>query len=126
MPIRGIGIDLVRIERLMASLERFGHRFESRIFTADELDYCRRHRDPVPHLAARFAAKEAASKALGTGMGGGVAFRQFEVLQPGGQQPRLRFHGTALERFESLGCTASHLSLTHDGGFAIACVVIEG
>ena len=126
MPIRGIGIDLVKVERLMASLERFGHRLESRLFTPDELEYCRRHRDPVPHLAARFAAKEATSKALGTGMGGGMGFRQIEVLQPGGQQPRLRLHGAALERFEALGCTASHLSLTHDGGFAIACVVIEG
>ena len=126
MPIRGIGIDLVKVERLMASLERFGQRMESRLFTPDELEYCRRHRDPVPHLAARFAAKEAASKALGTGMGGGVAFRQIEVLQPGGQQPRLRLQGVALERFESLGCTASHLSLAHDGGFTIACVVIEG
>jgi holo-[acyl-carrier protein] synthase len=126
MPIKGIGIDLVKVERLMASLERFGHRMESRLFTPDELEYCRRHRDPVPHLAARFAAKEAAAKALGTGMSGGVAFRQFEVVQPGGQVPRLRFSGAALERFEALGCRTSHLSLTHDGGLAIACVVIEG
>ena len=125
MPIRGIGIDVIQVSRLVQSLERFGHRMETRLFTEGELDYCKSHKDPLPHLAARFAAKEAASKALGTGMSGGVAFRQFEVLQPGGHQPQLRFHGVARERFEALGCTSSHLSLTHDGGLAIACVVLE-
>ncbi|TMQ68152.1 MAG: holo-[acyl-carrier-protein] synthase [Candidatus Eisenbacteria bacterium] len=126
MAVRGIGIDVVKVERISQSLGRFGARMEKRLFTADELAYCRRMKDPLPHLAARFAAKEAASKALGTGMSAGVAFRLLEVLQPGGQQPRLRFHGAALERFEALGCSLSHLSLTHDGGFAIACVVLEG
>jgi holo-[acyl-carrier protein] synthase len=124
--IRGIGVDVVKVERLFQSLERFGARMEARLFTAGELEYCRRHKNPLPHLAARFAAKEAASKALGTGMSGGVGFRQVEVVQPGGQQPRLVFHGAALERFQGLGCTASHVSLTHDGGLAIACVVVEG
>jgi len=126
MPIRGVGIDVIRVQRLVESLERFGKRMEARLFTEGELAYCRSHKDPLQHLAARFAAKEAASKALGTGMSGGVGFKQFEVLQPGGHQPQLRFHGAALARFEALGATASHLSLTHDGGLAIACVVIEG
>ena len=126
MAVRGIGIDVVKVERLVQSLERFGEKMERRLFTEGELEYCRRHKDPLPHLAARFAAKEAASKAIGTGMSGGVGFKQFEVHQPGGHQPKLEFHGAALERFRSLGCTASHLSLTHDGGLAIACVVIEG
>jgi len=124
--IRGIGVDVVKVERLVESLERFGAKMEARLFTAGELEYCRRHKNPLPHLAARFAAKEAASKALGTGMSGGVGFKQFEVVQPGGQQPTLLFHGVALERFQSLGCTASHVSLTHDAGLAIACVVVEG
>jgi holo-[acyl-carrier protein] synthase len=124
--VRGIGVDVVKVERLVQSLERFGEKMERRLFTEGELEYCRRHKDPLPHLAARFAAKEAASKAIGTGMSGGVGFRQFEVHQPGGHQPQLEFHGVALERFRSLGCSASHLSLTHDGGLAIACVVIEG
>ncbi len=126
MAIRGIGVDVVKVERLVESLERFGAKMEARLFTAGELEYCRRHKNPLPHLAARFAAKEAASKALGTGMSGGVGFKQFEVVQPGGQQPTLLFHGVALERFQSLGCTASHVSLTHDAGLAIACVVVEG
>ena len=126
MAVRGIGIDVVKVERIMESLERFGERMERRLFTAGELEYCRRHKDPLPHLAARFAAKEAASKAIGTGMSQGIGFKHFEVHQPGGHQPKLEFHGPALERFQALACNASHLSLTHDGGLAIACVVIEG
>jgi len=126
VPVRGIGIDVIKVERLVAALERFGERMEHRLFTDDELAYCRSHKDPLPHLAARFAAKEAASKAIGTGMSGGIGFKHFEVIQPGGRQPRLEWHGPARERFESLGCSASHLSLSHDGGLALACVVIEG
>ncbi len=126
MPVRGIGVDVVKVERLMRSLERFGARMERRLFTEGELAYCRGFSDPLPHLAARFAAKEAASKALGTGMSGGIGFRQFEVVQPGGRQPRLEFHAAARERFDALGCTSSHLTLTHDGGLAVACVVLEG
>src|SRR6185503_6923121 len=112
--------------RIQQSLERHGARFESRLFTPAELEYCRHHKDPVPHLAARFAAKEAAFKAIGTGLSGGVGWKQAEVIQPGGRQPRLEYHGVALERFQALGCTSSHLTLSHDGGLAIACVVIEG
>lgn len=126
MPVRGIGIDVVKVERIVHALERFGARMEARLFTDAELAYCRAHKDPLPHLAARFAAKEAASKALGTGMSGGIGFKQFEVIQPGGRVPLLAFHGPALERYHALGCTASHLSLSHDGGLAIACVVLEG
>jgi holo-[acyl-carrier protein] synthase len=123
--VKGIGIDVVKVERIMQSIERHGSRFENRLFTPDELEYCRRHKDPVPHLAARFAAKEAAFKAIGTGLSGGVGWKMAEVIQPGGHQPKLAFHGVALERFTALGCSRSHLSLTHDGGLAIACVVIE-
>ena len=126
MAVRGIGVDVVKVERLTQSLERFGRRMEARLYTEAELEYCRRHKDPIPHLAARFAAKEAAFKAIGTGLSNGVGWKQAEVIQPGGHQPRLEFHGAALERFRSLGCTSSHLSLTHDGGLAIACVVLEG
>ena len=126
MPVRGIGIDVVEVRRIAESLERFGARMEARLFTEGELAYCRTHKDPLPHLAARFAAKEAASKAIGTGMSGGIGFKHFEVHQPGGRQPRLEFHGPALERFQALACTTSHLTLAHDGGVAVASVVIEG
>jgi holo-[acyl-carrier protein] synthase len=123
--VRGIGVDVVQVDRLMKSLERFGERMENRLFTPAEIAYCRRHKDPLPHLAARFAAKEAAFKAIGTGLSNGVGWKQAEVIQPGGRQPRVEFHGVALERFRSLGCRSAHLSLTHDAGMAIACVVIE-
>ena len=126
MAIRGIGVDVVKVDRLSQSLERFGARMENRLFTPGELEYCRRHKDPLPHLAARFAAKEAFFKAIGTGLSGGVGWKHAEVLQPGGQQPKLLYHDAALSRFTALGCTSTHLSLTHDGGFAVACVVIEG
>ena len=126
MPVKGIGIDVVKVERIVDSLERFGERFERRIYTEGELAYCRGHKDPIPHLAARFAAKEALSKAIGTGLSSGVGWKQVEVIQPGGRKPALQLSGRALEIFTEQGCTASHLSLTHDGGLAIACVVIEG
>ena len=125
MPVRGIGIDVCKVERISESLRRFGERMERRLFTSDELAYCRGFKDPLPHLAARFAAKEAAFKAIGTGLSGGIGWKQAEVIQPGGQQPRLEFHGAALERFRALGCQHTHVSITHDGGLAIACVVIE-
>jgi len=119
-------VDVVQVRRLLEALERFGERMERRLFTEAELAYCRSFQDPLPHLAARFAAKEAASKALGTGMSGGVGWRDFEVIQPGGQQPRLELHGRGREVFVALGCTGAHLSLTHDGGLAVATVVFEG
>ncbi len=126
MPVRGIGIDVCKVDRIAESLRRFGERMERRLFTPEELAYCRGFKDPLPHLAARFAAKEAASKALGTGIAGGIGWTQIEVLQPGGRVPLLRLSGAALERFRALGATQSHLSLSHDGGLGVACVVLEG
>ncbi len=126
MPVRGIGVDICKVERIADSLARFGERMEKRLFTPGELAYARQHKDPLPHLAARFAAKEAASKALGTGMSGGVGWTQIEVVQPGGRVPTLTLTGAALARFEAIGATTSHLTLSHDGGMAVACVVMEG
>jgi holo-[acyl-carrier protein] synthase len=126
VPVRGIGIDVCKVERIAESLRRFGERMEKRLFTPDELAYCRGFKDPLPHLAARFAAKEAASKALGTGIAGGVGWTQIEVVQPGGHVPLLRLSGVALERFTAMGATRSHLSISHDGGLGVACVVLEG
>ena len=126
MPVRGIGIDVCKVERIAGSLQRFGERMERRLFTPAELAYCRGFKDPLPHLAARFAAKEAASKALGTGIAGGIGWTQIEVVQPGGRVPLLRLTGAALERFTALGATQSHLTLSHDAGLGLACVVLEG
>jgi holo-[acyl-carrier protein] synthase len=125
VPVRGIGIDVCKVERIADSLQRFGARMERRLFTPDELAYCRGFKDPMPHLAARFAAKEAASKALGTGIAGGIGWTQIEVIQPGGRVPLLKLSGAALARFNELGATRSHLTLSHDGGLGVACVVLE-
>jgi holo-[acyl-carrier protein] synthase len=125
VPVRGIGIDVCKVERIAESLQRFGARMERRLFTTDELAYCRGFKDPLPHLAARFAAKEAASKALGTGIAGGIGWTQIEVVQPGGRVPLLKLSGAALERFTAMGATRSHLTLSHDGGLGVACVVLE-
>lgn len=126
MSVRGIGVDICKVERIAMSLARFGERMEKRLFTPGELAYARTHLDPLPHLAARFAAKEAFSKAIGTGIAGGVGWTQIEVVQPGGRTPTLQLSGVALERFEALGATTSHVSLSHDAGLAVACVVLEG
>jgi holo-[acyl-carrier protein] synthase len=123
--VRGIGIDVVQVERIRGSVERFGARFEARIFTADELTYCRGHKDPMPHLAARFAAKEALFKAIGTGLSGGVRWTDAEVVQPGGRQPLIHLSGVAADVFRARGAHQAHLTLAHDAGIAVACVVIE-
>ena len=125
LAVRGIGIDVVQVDRIKGSLERFGARFEARVFTDAELEYSRRHKDPLPHLAARFAAKEALFKAIGTGLSGGVGWKDAEVIQPGGRQPQIALHGKAAEVFAALGATRTHLTLAHDAGVAVACVVIE-
>ena len=126
VPVCGIGIDVCKVERISESLRRFGERMERRLFTPGELAYCRGFKDPLPHLAARFAAKEATSKALGTGIAGGIGWTQIEVVQPGGRVPELKLSGAALARFNAMGATRSHLTLSHDGGLGVACVVLEG
>ena len=123
--ILGTGIDIVETRRIADSLERFGDRFLKRIFHDAEAAYARSMKKADLHLAARFAAKEAASKALGTGIAGGVGWTQIEVVQPGGRVPTLRFTGVAQERLAAIGATRSHLSLSHDAGLAVACVVLE-
>ncbi|MFH1679040.1 MAG: holo-ACP synthase [Candidatus Eisenbacteria bacterium] len=123
--IAGIGIDLVLIERMRRTIDRFGDRFLRRVFTEGEIAYCRGKRDPVPSFAARFAAKEAAMKALGTGVSRGVYFRHVEVSRRRGEAPSVLFHGGARRRAELLGVASSSLTVTHEGGMAAAVVVLE-
>jgi holo-[acyl-carrier protein] synthase len=122
MVIVSVGIDATDIHRIRETYERYGDRFLQRVFTADEIVYCQRRRDPAPHLAARFAAKEAAMKALGTGVSHGVVWRDVEVVRREGP-PQLRFHGIAAARFTSLGATRALLSLTHAESLALAQVL---
>lgn len=123
MDIIGSGMDATEIARIAFTIERYGDRFVNRIFTDEEVAYCRRRRDFVSSFAARFAAKEAAMKALGTGHSRGVLWRGIEVVRHGGP-PQLRFHGGAAARFKAMGATGSLLTLTHSQELAIAHVLL--
>ena len=120
MKIQGIGIDLVQIPRLRRVVERWQDRFLERVFTEEELAYCRARRDPVPHLAARFAAKEAGLKALGTGLRLGVRWRELEVRRERGQPPVLVLSGRSRAIGEARGGRRMLLALTHEGEYACA------
>jgi holo-[acyl-carrier protein] synthase len=114
-----VGVDLIEIARVEAALGRY-EGFRTRVFTEAEIAYCRARRDPVPHFAARFAAKEAAMKALGTGLRLGVRWRELEVLRERGQAPRLVLHGRSRDIGLSRGGRTMLLALTHDGDYALA------
>ena len=121
--IIGLGIDATDIPRIAATLERYGERFMNRIFTDGEIAYCRRRREPAIHFAGRFAAKEAAMKALGTGHSQNVLWRDVEVVRRGGP-PQLQFHGGAARRFTAMGAQSSLLTITHSETLALAQVLI--
>lgn len=121
----GIGIDVEEVARVEDLLKRYGDRFLARIFTDGEAAYCLRRRAPAQHLAARFSAKEAAMKALGTGRSRGVLWRDVEVVRRGGP-PQLALHGGARRRFEALGATGALLTMTHSRELAVAQVVLLG
>ena len=123
MEIIGSGLDATEVDRIAAAIERYGDRFVQRVFTAGEVAYCRAKRDAASSFAARFAAKEAAMKALGTGHSHGVFWRGIEVVRHGGP-PQLRFHGGAAARLAALGATRSLLTLTHSRELAIAHVLL--
>jgi holo-[acyl-carrier protein] synthase len=123
--ILGLGFDATDIGRITATIERYGDRFLRRIFTNGEIAYCTRRRAPAIHFAGRFAAKEAAMKALGTGRSRGVLWRDIEVVRHGGP-PQLSFHGGAGRRLESIGGRSSLLTITHSKDLAMAQVLILG
>ncbi len=123
MEIIGTGVDATEISRIAAAIERYGDRFVNRIFTDEEVAYCRHKRDAASSFAARFAAKEAAMKALGTGHSRGVFWRGIEVVRRNGP-PQIRFHDGAAARFASLGATGAFLTITHSRDMAIAHVLL--
>ncbi|MDE3199339.1 MAG: holo-ACP synthase [Acidobacteriota bacterium] len=123
--IVGSGIDLVEIHRIRKSWERYGQRFLDRIYTPAEQAYCLRKRNAAESLAARFAAKEAGAKALGTGISRGVSWLEIEVIREPGERPSIRFHGRAADRAAHLGAVHSALSITHTGSLAMANVLLE-
>ncbi len=123
--IIGSGIDITEIDRIHQSISRFGNRFLNRVFTPQEQQYCLRKRASAESFAARFAAKEAGAKALGTGISRGVNWLEIEVVRPPGQRPQLQFHGSALETAHRLGVQHIALSITHTAQIAMASVVLE-
>jgi holo-[acyl-carrier protein] synthase len=123
MSIVGLGFDATDIPRIRETVERHGDRFLHRVYTDREIAYCMQHRDPTPSLAARFAAKEAAMKALGTGHSRGVFWKDIEVIRRGGP-PQLQLTGGALRHFERLGARRSLLTLTHAETLAMAQVLL--
>jgi holo-[acyl-carrier protein] synthase len=118
--ISGIGVDMVNIPRMREVIDRWQERFLHRVFTEEEIAYCRARRDPVPHFAARFAAKEAGLKALGTGLRLGVSWRELEVRRERGQAPVLLLSGRSQEIGRSRGGSRMLLALTHEGEYALA------
>jgi holo-[acyl-carrier protein] synthase len=123
--IIGLGLDATDIDRIADTIERYGDRFLRRIFTDGEIAYCARRRVPAIHFAGRFAAKEAAMKALGTGNSQGVLWRDVEIVRRGGP-PQLQFHGGAGRRFAAIGGRTSLLTITHSEELALAQVLIVG
>ena len=123
--IIGTGVDIAEVSRIRESIERFGDRFLQRIFTAGEVRYCEQKASRFESYAARFAAKEAGMKALGTGWSHGVRWRDIEVVRPKGQRPTIQFHGEAAAIAAKLGTKNIALSLTHTSEQALAHVILE-
>ncbi len=124
--IVGTGIDIAEVPRIEASIARFGDRFLHRIFTEAEIRYCESKANRVERYAARFAAKEAAMKAIGTGWNHGVTWHDAEVCRQPGGRPTIAFHGKAAEFAAKLGAVHVALSLSHTKEYAIAQVILEG
>jgi holo-[acyl-carrier protein] synthase len=123
--IVGSGIDLTEIGRIQRTMDRYGKRFLDRVYTAAEQAYCLRKRNAAESFAARFAAKEAGAKALGTGITHGVNWLEIEVTREPGGRPTLQFHGRAAEFATRLGARRAALSITHTAELAMASVVLE-
>ncbi|MFM1769450.1 MAG: hypothetical protein RJA22_1979 [Verrucomicrobiota bacterium] len=123
--ILGTGIDLIEVERIRASHTKFGERFLQRILREAEIAYCLSHRDPAPFLAARFAAKEAISKAFGTGIGAALGWRDMEIARHPSGQPHVLLHDAGLRLMAERGGRVLHLSLSHTEVHATAIAILE-
>jgi holo-[acyl-carrier protein] synthase len=124
MRVYGIGVDLVETERIRGSVERFGERFLQRIFVESEVAYCRAMKDPALHLAARFAAKEALSKAFRTGIGSRIGWRDLEIVRQPPGPPSVMLHGGAKLLADQLGVIDVQVSLSHTRIAAAASAII--
>lgn len=122
----GLGIDMVKVERIEKAVERWSDGFTRRVFTEGELDYCMDQKHPAMHLAARFGVKEAVMKAFGTGWSGGVRWTDVEVVREKSGRPGVVLGGKLAELAEKMRVTGTLVSFSHDGGYAVAQAVITG
>ena len=125
MSVVGIGVDLVECARIQHSIDRFGDRFLRRVFTDGEVEYSKSMKFPARHLAARFAAKEAVSKAFGTGIGKSMGWREIDVRKKPSGEPFLVFTGGAEKLAQERGVVSAFITLSHSDHHAIATIVLE-
>jgi holo-[acyl-carrier protein] synthase len=123
--ILGTGIDIIEVARIASSFEKFGDRFVNRILLPGEIAYSLSHRNPAPFLAVRFAAKEAVSKAFGTGIGGQLGWQDIEIRHQESGEPFVVLHGKGQELFEGRGAKKLHVSLSHTEHYAAATAILE-
>ena len=126
MAIIGVGIDIIEVTRLNKAIERYGSKFLTRVFTDDEIEYCKIKKHCNEHYAARFAAKEAFVKALGTGIAKGIRWKDIEIGNNKAGKPEIFLDGIAKEIADKSGVKKTHISMTHNKGSAIAFVILEG
>ena len=122
--VLGIGVDVVETARIQSSIDRFGDRFLRRVFTEAEIEYCHSMKYPARHLAARFAAKEAVSKAFGTGIGENMGWKEIEVKRKATGEPYIRLHGAARLHADQLKVTEVFASLSHSDNYSVANAVV--
>ena len=123
--IFGTGLDIIEVDRIKNSIEKFSPKFEQRVFTSSEISYCKSQGDPAKHFAARFAVKEAVSKCLGKGITGDLGFQDMEITNKDTGQPVLKMIGKGKELFQKLKLKSIHISISHDRTYAIAHAIAE-
>ena len=124
--ILGTGVDIIEVARIRASLDKFGERFLKRILRPDEIAYCLKHRDPGPRVAARLAAKEAVSKAFGTGIGRELGWQDLEIGRRESGEPFVLLHDAGQTLLAARGARLVHVSLSHTENYAVAMAILEG
>ena len=123
--IFGTGLDIIAIDRIKKSLAKYSPRFENKIFTDREINYCQSQADPGKHFAARFAVKEAVSKSLGTGINHDIGFKDIEVVNQNSGKPIVKMSGRGKILFEKMNLKSIHISISHDQHYAIAHAIAE-
>ena len=124
--ILGIGTDIIEVERIQTALQRFGDSFLQRILRPEEISYCHGFKNPAPHIAVRFAAKEAIAKAFGTGMGAQLGWLDLQVCRKASGEPFIVLHGAGQTLFAARRATQLLITLSHTHNYATAVAILEG